>query len=402
MSESEFPTAARFEANDEFDFAFESLGADEMPARQARTWAVRQAHIKAQDRADEATGRTALLFSGAFEAYPYPGFNPEWDEAAMERAQGILNTILALDDEFGEHIVDIDLDGDYEDFWENAARYAAALRAGAVLGRPVLRKEAGAWTEDQMARRLGPVNTSEETSHDIDPLTQNELLARHGGRFIMAATLYDELTMEADDLVRIIMHRAAHGVSHVVLKNAERKGGIWTIPTSEDPERARAAVWAAEDGWTMVRLAGRKGGFIIQDHVPMQYEYRTIAVDGQLVTAAGNIEEFTPMNRREADGSFSPLVRQRRGNGVAYEEDSEVIEHKDLTDKMLLKATQIAAEHGGTVTIDMAIVNGEPVLVELNPTPNSGLFATDVDALYLALAGAKDRGYTGTGMIHHP
>ncbi|RAZ30565.1 hypothetical protein [Microbacterium sp. SMR1] len=114
--------------------------------------------------------------------------------------------------------------------------------------------------------------------------------------------------------------------------------------------------------------------------------------DGQVVTAAGCVEEFTPLDAIP-EQPFDTRVRRDRGHlgGTA----SQVIDEPEVVGRLLELGRRAAEEHGGTVMIDVALdANRQrPVVVELDGLPNSGLYATDPWLLARTLMDAADRGY---------
>lgn len=292
--------------------------------------------------------------------------------------------------------------GDVEDFWENVARAAAAHRAAEVLGRSIQTHHAGLWSDDEMARRVGPVAKIEESDHGTDPLLMHPVFVQNSGRWVSLAGYSsepDEFEPE-HDLVQLILSRARTGVTRVVVKFAARKTGVFTIElwetmTAQDVTTLLMTAGDEHVGWQIIRLDGIRDQFLVQDWIDMTYEYRLFIVDGQVISGAGCIEEFTPYDRISPDSCFDTRVRKHRGHGIVADKDSEITRDPVLVGEYLDFGDAVAAAHGGTVGIDVATnaATGEVVIVELNTLPNSGLYASNPDAVYRAQAVAADRGY---------
>lgn len=315
---------------------------------------------------------------------------------------------------------------DYEDFWEDALRMSAAITACKRAGLDFALVESGADELDRGHdhRRLGPVSGGEEQRHGDDPLLVHPVLRAHAGRELAVCTYYAETDDEGrprvgpaqpDDMVAFLVKLARAGYSHVVIKNAGRKEGVRTVPTDTDPTRMRRTLWRDEDfGWELIRMEGRTGSFLVQGWIPMTYEYRLFFVDGVPITGAATIEEFTPLDCQvdlhphQRHLRLDAQMRRTRDNAVVAAglgrdldvADIMVETRADLVARYARFAQELSQElpvgqAGSTVVIDVAINpdTDEIVVIELNTLPNAGLYACDVEALFVALVRAHDRGY---------
>lgn len=119
-------------------------------------------------------------------------------------------------------------------------------------------------------------------------------------------------------------------------------------------------------------------------------ENRLFVVDNVVVTGSGCVEEDTPADH-VVDSPFDPVVRCRRHLRTPLETHVDIV--SDLVD---FGRELVADGDVGTAVVDVAIDDKfQPLVVELNALPNSGLYALDVDAVMSALVGAKSRGYEG-------
>lgn len=333
----------------------------------------------------------------------YPGIPTSWSQLMKTRAQEDLRLIATHLEDFEDVVADPDPGVDVEDFWEPAARSAAAIRAAHGLGTTVeFARPDAQWSLAMMDRRLGSVWQNEENRHGFDPLLLHPLLLEYGGRWLSLAGYTDEPgEFEPEhDAVELILSRARAGVKKVVLKLAASKTGMCTLDLTEsmNAEDVHAQLFAGDVGWSLISLVGRRNSILLQDWIPLSYEYRLFVVDGKIISGAGCVEEFTPYNRISTDALFDYRVRGNRGNEITAGQPSEVIKDVALIEAYLETGSDIVAHYDGTVVFDLALVerDGEMdqiVLIEMNTLPNSGLYASNVDAVYEALSVAFDRGY---------
>ena len=307
--------------------------------------------------------------------------------------------------------------GDFEDFWEDAFRASAAVRACRDIGVPLRLGMEGEVPDS--AVRLGPVSVSEEGAHAVDTILMSGALREHGNRIMTRAwvdmsentvrgandpsTKFESQgTAIADngcpsDFYGALLWMWHRGVPEVVVKSAHRKAGVSRIHTAPTLRELHSAI-ASDDVlcWTATPDAAPMSGFLIQEWVPMTYEYRFFIVDRCVVTGAGCVEEFTPLNR--LGDTFDPQMRAYRGNGIAANTDSPVEERPNLVQRYLDFITPVAQElpfDMSTVVVDVALDTrtDAPIIVEFNTLPNSGLYASDVHAVYRVLLTADNRGY---------
>lgn len=346
---------------------------------------------------------TAVLYSGDPMNYPYPGIPAAWTSHNIRRAEDVLARCeMLFGAAFAQHISAVSPGADIEDFWENAARAAAAYRAAFTTGQQIQVCEQESWTPDQLDRRLGAVLTIEEDRHGHDPLLQHPVLTENAARWMAVGALpEDPLDPREDNLITALVARHAAGVTHAVLKLAVRKTGLIKIELCADPQELYRRIMGADEDltWTLISIMDRAGAVLAQDYIPMSYEYRLFVVDGELVSGAGCIVEHTPFNRvlpHDPDtDAFSPLIRARRGNGLVADESTPVVSRPLLRNRYLAFGTALAAQYAGTVVIDVAIneATDELLVVELNTLPNAGFYAADTDTIYQKLATASDHGY---------
>lgn len=373
---------------------------------------------------------------------PYPGLidrnGQPLAHGSARRAR--MEQILAELDEAG-FAPETDPDADFEDFWEDATRITSTVRAAQDAGLDCVRADRvrsdpwQPWTTAEMARRLGPVLTIEAGHHRTDTLLNHPFMQDPGlaGRtfhtigythpgeleaapaeLLMPGTTH-HLTgtpWEHDCLTRLrLMYWQGHRAA--VVKHTGRKIGVARIELTDDIQILQDQLSDAF-GWTLVRISGLPGQFQISTWLDMRYEYRLFIVEGRVVTGAGCIEEFTPLDHYPDEWLLDPWVCEVRSNGIAGPVGAEGAVGADTVPSVPEHRPGLAAWYGHygaqlaeqlpqgqrTVVLDLACVTGreDPVIVELNGLPNAGLYACDADRLARALVAATDRGY-GTEIL---
>lgn len=339
---------------------------------------------------NSTAARNTQLFSG--DLRPNPGIPAHWPEAKQRRAREIHDDVRAA---FPEMLGEPTVGADIEDHFEDAARLSAAWRASggdlALKGPGTMEK---AWSEDELRRRLGPVYTVEEGGkHGRDRLAAHPIVMKYAGRGIHIGAI-DVESPETDVCHWLASRHRDQGVSRGIVKATAHKNGIWSIELDSDPAVIRRRLSEAMD-WTFVRLEGRPGAVMAQDCIEdLVYEMRCFVVDGEVISSAGCIEEFTPLDHEPENGPFDTRLRRTRGH-LHQGDPSTVEDLPELASRLLDFGRKVAREHGGTVVIDVALdANRDaPVVVELNNLPNSGLYASDPWLVTSAVVWAMDRGY---------
>lgn len=331
------------------------------------------------------------LYTGGLR--PYPGCRPEHAALAEQVLTSVRSALATSGLQENLDALEEPVPGaDYEDFWEDAVRMAAAWEATAgdmtVLdttdGRSLVLRQLAAWGGD----RLGPVLRLEEEEHPRDVLLDALVASEASGRAMVLGGISPD-DPSCPDAATWMAGRALAGARRVVVKLAQRKSGVHALPVSTSIADNEAALLRALD-WEYVRLEGAPGSLLLQDWVDMRFETRFFAVDGSVVTAAGCVEELTPLDHDPA------RFPGRETRGYTGAPASPVVETPAETLATLRAlAEETARLHGGTVVVDCAIdaATGDPLVVELNDLPNSGLYACNAWALAEALVGARDRGY---------
>lgn len=381
--------------------------------------------------AQSPTTAEPLLLSHGLR--PYPGLvdhdGQPLAHGSARRAR--MEQILAELDQAGFE-PELEPGADIEDFWEDAIRITSTVRAAQDAGLDWLRADSvrpdpwQPWTTAELARRLGPILTIEAGHHRADTLLDHPFMQDPGlaGRTFHTTGYTDPHELEAapaellmpgiaqyltgtpweHDCVTRLRLMFWQGHSAAVVKHTDRKIGVAKIELSDDIETLTDQLSDAF-GWTLVRISGMPGQFQVSTWLDMRYEYRLFIVEGRVVTGAGCIEEFTPLDHDPDEWLLDPWVREVRGNGVSGPDGADTApEHRPgLAAWYGHYGAQLAEQlpqGQRTVVLDLACVTGRehPVVVELNDLPNAGLYACDADRLARALVAATDRGY-GAGAV---
>jgi hypothetical protein len=302
---------------------------------------------------------------------------------------------------WSQHVAPVSADGDsdFEDFYEQAARLEAAIDAVGV---------AGLWVDvhDGHPRHLGTGATrpyaevanlprfgSQPQQHDFVPSLAVERMADSyatlttfqtmaGRRIILAGvdaggpevteSLLDVAALHPDGRVLVKVNRQKYGIYDFIVKPGSTLDEVFRS-TPEDLDGA------------LMHLEGWPDAFIVQEFMPMEYEYRMFVVDGVPVTGAGCVEEFTPL---ENSAPFDTKVRRSRSAVSAVEDRPDVVARL-LTFAVEAAATLLIEKPELThYALDVALDSaGNPLIVELNALLNSGLYASDPRIMYRALIG---------------
>lgn len=321
--------------------------------------------------------------------------------------------------------------GDWEDFWEMAARLHAGLHSGA--SRIWLRHDFSNWTrksEPTFVHDVTPTpvsgpsgpsgpsghRTSTDDLHDslmtgerllwgpIEQVSSLEIgLDRRADRYHREAVFHRYANREVhlaaihpddpsgNDAAVVMAQMARSGHTKVVVKHNQAKHGIWVVKTDTDAAVNDRALMDALD-WSAIHLEGRRDALTVQEFVEMRYEYRVFVVDGVPVTGAGCIEEFTPLDRTPGS-RFSTLVRAHRST-LGTGPDTSVEDRPEVTEVLREFATRVAcdvvrdAAMPVAYVVDVAMSQRGPLVVEFNGYTNAGLYASDPWAVASALVTA--------------
>lgn len=295
-------------------------------------------------------------------------------------------------------------EADFEDFIEDAYRLDAALtaadpdeiavrspRRGNTLtnlatrqptqvrdGDPEIPRYGGQYEDTYAhARRHGAQGHSIACELIAERYAHHRTFQRRAGRrVLLAGSSPDDGSLNVPDAILQLVPRGGRVVVKVITK-AKYLVEVINVP----PEPTKAAALAAISRsaglvGAMMHLEGRPNAFLVQEHVPeLRFEYRVFVVNHQPVTAAGCIEEHTPL---DADADFSEQLREHR------QARSPVERRPEIAHKLLSFARDVVADYREEVpsltqyVLDVALDGaGHPLVVELNGLLNAGLYASN-------------------------
>lgn len=126
----------------------------------------------------------------------------------------------------------------------------------------------------------------------------------------------------------------------------------------------------------------RPACLMVQSRAKIEYEYRLLIIDGEIVTGAGQIPQHTPLDNETA---FDPKVQPRIGHSAVERRPELVHAYLEFAKGVIPRLAQ------QSLSLDLAIINDEIGIVECNAMlpGRIGLFASDVSAFARAVAGSE-------------
>ncbi len=178
----------------------------------------------------------------------------------------------------------------------------------------------------------------------------------------------------------------ADGVREFVLKVCAPKYALELVSLPDGLEGAAAVARQVPESiqWASVHMDGRREGLMLQACVPMRHEYRFFVIANRLVCGAGCIEAFTPLD--SAGAAFDARTEPVRNQGALESDPARIARYVAFAEAAVaaIAAEAPALTHYG---LDVALVDGVPVIVELNPMANLGLYALHLPSLMRAWGG---------------
>ena len=298
---------------------------------------------------------------------------------------------------------------DFEDWVENAARLEAAMRlaperlglvdmegnARFLDGRPVPADQEvqflGSWRlTDNEHRKSGVFANYRYPAIALgDELlardyVHSQIFRRNAGRTVLLCGRREE----PDDPVPLDIFDALGaafllGARRILIKVNLQKYAIFRFDIPSDDPREIEDKLTTENpdfGLALVHLAGRNNMFMVQDFIPMTYEYRVIVFDHEAVAGAGCVEAHTPLDN---EAPWDPKVEEVRSNGEVEHRPDLAARYAEFA-KAFVQEYKAERPNAGNYTLDLAISDGRVVVIELNPLRNYGLYAMNFDAVLRA------------------
>lgn len=275
-------------------------------------------------------------------------------------------------------------DADREDWLEQAARLEAGVRLlgdGTIVrvyGNRPMRTDGTSVSEDMLAGlpHFGCIMRTPTGDYMTDPSGGNRYCRSMTVRGLMRRRTR-LVPVDATAVRTAVRELDADSPLGVTVKYVRREK---TLPLVHVPHGGGfdAARWL---DWEEVRFDGDTDGVLVQETVRMEYEYRMFIVNGEPVCGAGCVEENTPVDNH---ATFDSMM-QRTRNASPVETRADIAERYR---RFAFHAARIIHEEGiitPAYVMDVAMIDGQPGIVELNGSANAGLYALDMTALVTAM-----------------
>lgn len=296
-------------------------------------------------------------------------------------------------------------EGDFEDFYEQAARLEAALdtfgaeniwlhissdrdtavNAGTGERRPAAELEHLPRYGTQPSKHHQDVDM-EQARLAADYYRYDSFLARAGRRLAVCGITLEGGGVELGD---VLAGWAGQGVRQAFLKSVQIKQFAFPVDLPEGFGSGHGAMLVYDAlSYGAMNLEGRPESLIAQEFVPMEYEYRVFVVGQTVVTAAGCIEEFTPLDNNGY--RFDNQLRKNRQEKTPVEVEPAIAGiltgfARDAVDALALEVPDLT-----DYVIDVALgPDGQPLIVELNSLLNAGLYASQPGLVTAAMAAGE-------------
>lgn len=303
----------------------------------------------------------------------------------------------------------IDEDADYEDWIEPASILAAAIETGheVTIHQGQLPEGVmlipGTQCADVVVGRLPniwprtlTINTPEISNPDR--YAETNAFWEMCGREIMLCNMPGErdygrktdrpmaMSGHGQDIYDTIAYFAGQ---KIVIKQVRpsKEMGILVVDVPSDADREWARKWFMDEvGYHMIRYEGDQDCMLVQQHVPMRNETRFFVIDGKVVSGAACIEEFTPADRdpKKVANATSIIFEGERNDGKRFTDVSLALTLHAYANKF---AKEVSAEDPLMLNyvVDVAMGEDGPLIIEMNPLQNSGLYANDPALIVRAL-----------------
>lgn len=227
-------------------------------------------------------------------------------------------------------------------------------------------------------------------SKPVDDYCAFQTFKNHSGRVIGIGGFNDneDETSSIDTVLTAIKEA---GADKALLKRRHAKLPLIPLDLEDwEPGASIIACTDPEDGWALINDEGVKDAYLVQEVIPMRYEYRFFVINGAVVTGAGCVEELTPLDN--GGEQFDSQMREYRN----IECPSPVESRPDILSTYIPFAEKVVEELAverpelTRYSLDVTLGrNGEPVIIEFNSESNSGFYACQPHFITDALAGLR-------------
>lgn len=150
-------------------------------------------------------------------------------------------------------------------------------------------------------------------------------------------------------------------------------------------EKQAESMFFNEVGFHFARFEGDRDALLVQEVVAMTHETRFFVVNGEVITGAACIEAHTPRQAPGGDCVLPELFELKRNR-------RKEVTDPEAAETLLTFARAVAAEVAAETSdlphyvMDCALgADRKPLVIELNPIAQSGLYAINADRLFTAI-----------------
>lgn len=238
------------------------------------------------------------------------------------------------------------------------------------------------------AKRYGAIpGTRHSHGNDVDDYCTLNSFKKFSGR-VTGLGGFSDLPDESSSIETTLAIIKRSGANEALLKRRHAKLSLIRLPLDNwNPGDSFFSCVGENDGWALINDEGLKNAYLVQEVIPMRFEYRFFVIGGKVVTGAGCVENLTPLDN---DGSaFDDNMKEFR----VSQQLSPVEPHPEILSQYLAFAERVVEEireerpDFDRYVLDVALGrDGSPVIVELNSESNAGFYACNpqliTDALY--------------------
>lgn len=183
-------------------------------------------------------------------------------------------------------------------------------------------------------------------------------------------------------LVQTLLEFREEGIKRVFLKCRIQKYLTTTVDLEdvatlyEAQDKAREAV-----GYALVHLEGFGDAFSVQEYVTMEAEYRVVVIGGEIISGAGVIPSFTPLDRTTEDIFDAKVQRRFTSPDITTLTDAELEDYWRFASRVAWELANHPTNPLHTYILDICQIDHVPAIVEINPFVNFGVYANDTDKI---------------------
>jgi len=160
------------------------------------------------------------------------------------------------------------------------------------------------------------------------------------------------------------------------------------VSNDEEPSGAEA-LFIDQVGFHFARFEGDQGSLLVQEKITMTHETRFFVIGHNVICGAACIESDTPQ-QNEASLMLSDRFEVARNSGSVIHDAAAASALLAFAEEMTRRIRDEAPELTNYV-IDLALdEQGRPLIIELNPIAESGLYGIDAQRLFGGIISASE------------